>query len=118
MDGDYVAWMERWHFECRNGNPGMATAAGLPLGLKIDGVRCVPDEADAELNLIAAEGQEYEAAYLAKLRADGHEVVEIDSGLADAQKVIRTLEAMRSGAPYIYQARLQHDGFAGFAISS
>ncbi len=96
MDGDYVAWMERWHLECRNGNPAMATAAGLPLGLTIDGITCVPDEPDAELKLIAAKGQEYEAAYLAKLRTDGHEVLEIASGIADDQKVVRTVEAMRA----------------------
>jgi uncharacterized protein len=67
--------------------------------------------------LLARKGDEHEAAFLASLRAEGHEVTEVHLGEernfeADAA---RTAEAMRSGAAYIYQAVLTLDGWRGIA---
>ncbi len=115
MDGDFAAWMERWYTECRNGNKTVSNELGLPLGVKLDGVACVPDEQDAELKLIATKGQEHETTFLHQLRDQGHAVVEIHGAVPAEKRWELTVQAMRTGAPYIYQARLQHDGFAGFA---
>ncbi len=87
LDGDFASWMDRWQTEFRNRNQAVATDQGLPLGIKIDGVTCQPDVPDAELQLIAAKGQEFEAAYLQQLRSDGHDVVEVPSGLSAADQL-------------------------------
>src|SRR5947208_1842283 len=113
LDGDFASWMDRWYIEAANGNKAVANEHGLPLGIIVDGIACVPDEQDAELKLIAAKGQDHETAFLEQLRDQGHVVVEIHGAVPAEQRWELTVEAMRTGAPYIYQARLQHDGFAG-----
>jgi predicted RecB family nuclease len=75
-----------------------------------------PDRgADAEL--LARKGDEHEEAYLAKLLADGREVVEIamDDGSPEAlaMAVAETEVAMRGGAEIIYQGAFLRDGFRG-----
>ena len=60
-------------------------------------------------NLVARKGDEHEQAYLAQLRADGREVVEIKSepGLEATRAGAReTVAAMRAGAEVIYQGVL------------
>ena len=65
--------------------------------------------------LLARKGDEHEAAFLASLRAAGHEVVEIRLGEERdfAQAAAHTAEAMRAGAAYVYQAVLTLDGWRG-----
>jgi uncharacterized protein len=61
------------------------------------------------VELVARKGEEHELAYLAVLRAGGHEVVEIESepGLDGLRRgADRTLRAMRAGAEVIYQGLL------------
>jgi predicted RecB family nuclease len=52
---------------------------------------------------------------LQQLRDAGHDVVEIDEELPPDRQLELTLEAMRGGASHIYQARLEHGDFGGFA---
>ena len=75
--------------------------------------RSVADESAA---LIARKGMEHEHAYLARLRAEGRQVVDIaaDKGSTD-DKVQRTLQAMRDGVEVIYQATLRNGPLFGHA---
>jgi uncharacterized protein len=115
LDGDFPSWMDRWHLEFSNGNASVANELGLPLGLMLDAVTCVPNEKDDELQLIAAKGAEHETTFLKQLRDEGHEVVEIDDDVPPKRQVELTVEAMRRGAAIIYQGRLEHEQFAGFS---
>lgn len=111
-DGEFPAWMDRWHVERRRGVLEVATEQGLPLGVVLEGLVCQPDEADEESLLIASMGNEHELLFFKLLCDEGHDVVHIGGGdLAAGQ----TLEAMRRGATFVYQGRLHHDDFAGFA---
>jgi uncharacterized protein len=63
-------------------------------------------ERDPHAELLAQKGAEHERAWLERFRADGHDIVTIDPGgterdwIANAE---RTRDAMRRGAPVIYQ---------------
>jgi uncharacterized protein len=60
-------------------------------------------------NLVARKGQEHEAAYLETLRAEGSEIVEIESvkGLEGITRAAaQTAEALRGGAEIVYQGVL------------
>ena len=72
----------------------------------------LPPPRDAQAELIAQKGTEHELAFLAKLRASGLDVCEIDHRDAPHENTAR---AIREGRQVIYQAALAHDGFAGFA---
>ena len=75
--------------------------------------RAAPDEA---AEMFARKGDEHERAYLARLRAEGHTVVDIAAGGGnDDDKVARTLAAMQSGAEVIYQATLRDGQLFGHA---
>ncbi|MCH8054197.1 MAG: hypothetical protein IH895_09065, partial [Planctomycetes bacterium] len=83
------------------------------IGFEPPGVNeCEPDEKDEQLKLIAAKGMEHEKAFLERLREEGHQIAELDggsTGLAD------TIEAMKQQKDFIFQARLEHEIFGGFA---
>jgi uncharacterized protein len=75
-------------------------------------------ERGADAELLARKGDEYEDRYLASLKDEGKEVVEIaqedgSHALLDAAR--RTEEAMRAGAEVIYQATFLRDGHRGHA---
>src|SRR5687768_6537826 len=67
------------------------------------GTRPQPSVPDEHVDLIRRKGEEHEAAYLAQLRADGRQVVEIGLGESwDFEAAARaTEEAMRAGAEVI-----------------
>ena len=79
----------------------------------------VVPERGADAELLARKGDEYEDRYLASLKADGREVVEIAQGdgshAALLEAAARTEEAMRAGAEVIYQATFLRDGLRGHA---
>lgn len=71
---------------------------------------------DDQAELLARKGGEHERAYLARLRAQGFEVVDIAEGGGSLDdKAARTLEAMRAGVNVIYQATLRQGPLAGYA---
>lgn len=77
-----------------------------------------PYLSDPYTELIQRKGQEHEAAYLARLEAEGRKVVSIPrdgaSGWAEARRL--TEEAIRGGdAEVIYQAHLTDGKWQGFA---
>jgi predicted RecB family nuclease len=102
----------------------------LDIEVAIGRIELEPTRTDATA-LVARKGDEHEQAYLAHLIAEGHEVVEIESGLdldvededepglddsgsGDSERGLdglrrgaaRTVEAMRAGAELIYQGVL------------
>jgi uncharacterized protein len=80
------------------------------------GTRSRPHGRDAISDLAAAKGVLHEAAFLEQLRAQGHDVVEIEivDGDFDAASSA-TEEAMRAGVKVIYQAAFASDGWRGRA---
>src|SRR5680860_1118513 len=76
-------------------------------------------ERGADAELLARKGDEYEDRYLASLKDEGREVVEIAQGdgshAALLEAARRTEEAMRAGAEVIYQATFLRDGQRGHA---
>lgn len=88
----FASWMDRLHLEC----PDLAT----------------PDAASEEEQILWMKGLEHEMALLAQLKKSGRDVCEIpDKG--DRRQA--TLDAMRAGHDFIYQAKLECSPFAGFA---
>ena len=75
--------------------------------------KSVPDES---AELIARKGNEHERAYLNRLQARGHSVVDIsaEGGSVD-DRVGRTVQAMRQGVDVIYQATLRDGVLIGHA---
>jgi len=88
-----------------------------------------PERENAQADLIRRKGEEHEAAYLAQLRAEGREVVEIELGTTgsdlggqtpgrdfDWEAAARATErAIADGADVVYQAVLMGDGWRGLA---
>jgi predicted RecB family nuclease len=74
-----------------------------------------PGERDPTAEIVARKGDEHEAAYLASLREEGRQVVEIDQEGPIEDAAEKTLEAMRSGAEVIFQATFLGDGLRGHA---
>lgn len=72
-----------------------------------------PDEDDPMLTVLARRGNEHEHRYLNTLKDQNLDVSEIDQNDKNAQE--RTLEAVEKGREVIFQARLQGNGFAGWA---
>lgn len=60
-------------------------------------------------------GAAHERAYVDKLRAEGFDVVEIDSERDLDARVAATLDAMQSGVHVIVQAALSRNGWIGYA---
>lgn len=113
LETEFASWMDRWQAERWHGNHEIVGDSGLPIGLELPGIdSCKQDQNDEQLELIAAKGMEHEKAYLERLRQKGHDIAEFDAGSKD---VSETMEAMRQGKAFIYQARLEHENFGGYA---
>lgn len=74
-----------------------------------------PRYPDPSRDALLALGKAHEAAYLARLRADGLAVAEIDIAAGSEPAVAQTARLMREGAQAIYQAHLQHERWIGRA---
>lgn len=66
-------------------------------------------------DFIARKGDEHEAAYLARLGAEGHDVRTIEFAFDWSAAAAATGEAVRDKVDVIYQACFVHDGWRGFA---
>jgi predicted RecB family nuclease len=71
--------------------------------------------ADDHAVLLQEKGLEHEKAYLASLRAQGLQVVEIEAGASLRDRVERTRAAMAAGAEAIYQGALFNSPWHGYA---
>ena len=75
-----------------------------------------PDEEGEEAVLLQAQGDAHELAFLERLKADGREVVEIETkGRNIEECVASTLEAMRSGADVIFQGAMLDGVWGGYS---
>ena len=102
LEGDFAAWCERMLAERqRAGGTGSD-----PLEW------ATPDEGDEEAALAKRKGDEHERHYLELLRRQHPAIVEIARD--DPEGAARTLAAMETGAPVIYQAHLVADGWGGY----
>jgi predicted RecB family nuclease len=75
-----------------------------------------PHRENPHAELIRRKGDEHEAAFLAKLREGGREIVEIEldeGGFEEA--AFATGETLRAGAEVVYQGVLASDGWRGIA---
>src|SRR3954465_1498561 len=82
------------------------------------GTRSRPHTREALAQLVAEKGELHEQRYLAELRAQGRQIVEID--LPDGEGAFEvaheaTVAAMRDGAEVIYQATFARNGWRGRA---
>ncbi|HEY9504767.1 MAG TPA: hypothetical protein VIQ27_02235, partial [Gemmatimonadales bacterium] len=102
LEGDFAAWCERMLAErWRGGTAGSEALEWVS-----------PDQGDEEAALAKRKGDEHERRYLERLRALQSGLVEIDRD--DPEGAARTLAAMESGAPVIYQAHLVAGGWGGY----
>ena len=76
-----------------------------------------PSYENAYAKLLRRKGEEHEHAFLAAIRGAGHSVVEVRrDGLRDFEGgAHRTLEAVRLGVDYVYQAVFSTGGWRGVA---
>ncbi len=74
-----------------------------------------PTVKDPMAELASHKGDEHERKYIEQLRASGHEVVEIDNDADLESQVELTIEAIRSGREYIYQAAFMDGRWRGYA---
>lgn len=74
-------------------------------------------EIDAQAKMITDKGKEHEARYLAFLKSSSKSVYEIERipGASPEEESERTLEALKQGHDYVYQAALCHGLLAGYA---
>lgn len=112
LESEFASWMDRWWAE-RDEPAGSPTRRKSPSPhLNLPAIDACPDPEDEEARLFFARGLEHEKKFLAKLRADGRSVIEIDRADHASDE---TLTAMRAGAEFIYQARLELGDLAGWA---
>ncbi|CAN5374216.1 TM0106 family RecB-like putative nuclease [soil metagenome] len=82
--------------------------------LEATGELVAPVNIFGSLKALQQKGEEFEDDYIGELRKSERKIVEIDS--TDRRKALRdTLNAMADGADIIYQARLEHDIWNGWA---
>jgi predicted RecB family nuclease len=74
-----------------------------------------PSDENPQADLVKRKGDEHEAAYLARLVADGRDVVTIENEWDLDQAARATEEAMHAGADVIYQACFVDGDWRGFA---
>ena len=96
MESEYASWMERHHKENRDS-------------------AIEPDETDALSDAIQRKGYRHEEEVLQSFKAQGKQVVSISNELSPDQQEVATIDAMRSGAEIIFQARLSLDEFGGLS---
>ncbi|MEQ9103102.1 MAG: TM0106 family RecB-like putative nuclease [Rhodothermales bacterium] len=74
----------------------------------------IPDEKSPSERMLADRGVEHETRILTEMESRGQKVVRIQAD-SDVEQDLLTREALESDADVIFQARLSHGQFAGFA---
>ena len=92
---------------------GCTHATALDLRQLTDPVELPPDDAQAQL--LQEKGMEHERAYLARLRAQGLSVIEIDGNADVAAKAERTRAALREAPDVIYQGAFLDGPWQGYS---
>jgi uncharacterized protein len=98
MRSPFASWMERLAIE----SPAMIAG--------------IEKDHDPMMALLAAKGNTHESSFLKSLQdMHGAEAIAIVKSKSHHDKAIETLQYMQAGYPFIYQAYLSRDGFAGSA---
>jgi uncharacterized protein len=101
FESEFASWMDHYELVAKEKGP-------------LEGVhRNPPDELQT---LLAEKGNAHELDVLAQFEARG-EVLRLERRNDEdtAVRIAKTLEAMKTGAPFIYQAALEGDTFFGYA---
>ena len=93
FESEFACWMERYELEMPESTVFKA------------------DPSDEMQQLLSEMGQNHEQSYLESLQQAGTGICMVER--TDAWET--TLDAMKSGRHYIYQASLQHESFMGYA---
>ena len=104
LESEFASWMDRWLVGEYKSGPVIPSAADKP--------QPTPDQADLQTLLFAKKGMQHEIAFLDNLKQQGKQIVEIGR---ENSPFDTTIAAMREGAEFIYQARLETPGFSGWA---
>ena len=105
LESGFASWMDRWEVERNTVGSGFDP-------FQTPDVQPIPDAEDLQTTLFAKKGMQHEVAFLEELRQQGRQIVEIDR---EKSAFGTTIAAMRDGADFIYQARLDTPGFGGWA---
>ncbi|MDP2098926.1 MAG: hypothetical protein U1D70_02245, partial [Methylobacter sp.] len=98
MRSPFASWMERLAIE----SPAMIAG--------------IEKDHDPMMALLAAKGNAHESNFLTFLQeTHGAENIAIIKSQSHHDKALETLQYMKDGYPFIYQAYLSRDGFAGSA---
>jgi len=98
MRSPFASWMERLAIE----SPAMIAG--------------IEKDHDPMMALLAAKGNAHESNFLKSLQdTRGIEAIAIVNSKSQHDRAIETAQYMQSGYPFIYQAYLSRDGFAGSA---
>jgi hypothetical protein len=74
-----------------------------------------PQNINAALHALQQKGEAFEAGYIQQLKESGKTIIEIDRKAGREKALQDTINAMKQGADIIYQARLEHDIWNGWA---
>lgn len=79
----------------------------------VQGLKEKPISNNKVLEVLRERGIDFENSFLIELEAKGFSIVKIQQDESDARQ--KTIDAMRQGVDYIYQARLSNDKWQGWA---
>ncbi len=111
LESEFASWMDRWLINGDDAGPHAESVQNRKGSAALK-LQPIPDEDDLQTLLFAKKGTQHELAFLGKLKRLGKQIVEIDQG---DPAFDGTLGAMKDGADFIYQARLETAGFGGWA---
>ena len=106
LDGEFASWMDRLHLILSQ----VPETYKIPWsGVAIDDL--VPDEQTEDMELVANRGCAHEAEYVAALKQQNDDLVEIQR---DEKAVERTLAEMKAGRGKVYQGCLSVVSMMGY----
>lgn len=94
---------------------GCTHATALDFKLMGGGLAPPTSEDDAYLEILKEKGLDHERLYLAKLKAEGRSIVEIERDDSIEAMAELTRQSMRDGADVIYQGALTAPGWHGYS---
>lgn len=105
LESEFGSWMDRWWIEVGS-KQKTKELAGLGTAVPPEAIR--KDEGDDTFQILLEEGLKHEKAFLAKLKKNRKQVVEIEQTKGSGEESLKaTIAAMKAGAECIYQARLE-----------
>lgn len=83
---------------------------------RLKGEDLTPAEDTADMALLQGKGDQHERGFLDSLRAKNARIIEIETAGRSPQEALKdTINALKTGADYIYQAALSNSRWAGYS---